>query len=521
MIRRLVHVKKIGWSVMSVLCCLLMSCSQSNKKGLSGQTVLRIGGLQDLEPLNPILSVLGTASSLVSVVSDGLVKDFRGENLLAQSIESADAKVWKIKIRDNVYFHDGTLLKARDVLHSFNLVRTKSNRAIHRDHFNLIETIREVTPREIEVVLSEPCIPFRSYLSFGILPHHLFPLNEFNETSFLKNPVGTGPFRLVSYQGKMVRFERYDRYFQGIPKISAIEVLQYPTKEEAWMAFVQKHVDIVLDPFTDTEHLPRFSQSLIEQKVSPPYGYFLSLSVESFPLSDLQVRKAISFAINRKHLLTFAKNLNGPGPEWLLSSTRSKVIPFDVKEAQTILEKAGWKIYPKEVVRRNGKQRLSFELRYFSFDEISWRIARAISRDLFNVGIETRLVPGSIKDIFSHMNKKKAGAVISFYPPYSDPDRLRDYFHSSMLSEGYNLSHFSDKWVDKLLMNGRKETDPEQRMGIYQKVLERIQEQAPAIFLFWRHSIVPMDKCWKNVSILSGNFLGSVWKWHCIENHET
>jgi len=135
----------------------------------------------------------------VSLVAAGLVQDFRGENLLAQEIESPDSKIWRIKIRPNVRFHDGTVVMADDVLNSFELVRKAPADSALSDRFKEIRSIRKLSPLEVEVSLSETMPVFRKYLTFGILPAKLFPAANASPGDFLRHPVGAGPFRLVQY----------------------------------------------------------------------------------------------------------------------------------------------------------------------------------------------------------------------------------------------------------------------------------------------------------------------------------
>lgn len=479
--------------------------------------VLRIANPFGLQPINPVLTVLGFASAFVNIVSDGLVEDYKGDLLLAESIDSKDAKVWHVRIRPNLLFHDGSILTSTDVIHTINLAR-HSHLAVYEDRLGSIDSIREISPREIEITLSEPNTSFPRCLSFGILPARHFPSDHFNEESFVKDPVATGPYRLVHLDERVARFERFDQYFRGKPTVKMIEALRMSNKEEAWVSLTRNQVDLLLDMFTDAEALSMLSPDLVDHPVDPPYGYALALPYRSKIFSDRRIRQAVAYAIDRPRLLQLARSLKGPSPEWIRSALSiQSPTPFvhDFRLANHLLDTTGWKRRAGEQIRKKGEELLHLPLLYSSHDELSLRAAQSISRDLMDIGVDVAILPRSHDDIVKKKDRDYSSAVVYFYPPYMSADRLRDLFHSTRVTEGYNFSGFSNAEVDRLLDQAQAELSIDSETRNYSRVLDIVHTETPSLFLFWRPWSVPMHRCWKNVSFVSGNLLSSVWRWQC------
>ena len=110
---------------------------------------------------------------------------------------SADGLTWKIKLRSNVKWHDGTAFTADDVKFSLELINNTDFRARNRVGHNLVKDIKVVAPDEVHWRMEAPYSPYMSILSLTcMVPKHILEkVSDPNSSPFHNAPVGTGPFR--------------------------------------------------------------------------------------------------------------------------------------------------------------------------------------------------------------------------------------------------------------------------------------------------------------------------------------
>ena len=144
---------------------------------------------------------------------------------LAESFEeSADGLEYKFKLRQGVTFHNGDPLTAEDVKFSFDRLRAKDSGYSYGAQVESIASVDVVDPLTVSFKLSKRTGPFLTYMAFpgsSIVPKKLVESGH----DLNAKPVGTGPFKFVSYEPRSaIKFERNANYFQaGKPYFDAME----------------------------------------------------------------------------------------------------------------------------------------------------------------------------------------------------------------------------------------------------------------------------------------------------------
>src|SRR6266851_3333916 len=149
---------------------------------------------------------------------------------------SADGLTWKIKLRSDAKWHDGTAFTAEDVKFSLELINNPDFRARNRVGHNLIKDIKVDAPDEIHWRMEAPYSPYMSILSLTcMVPKHILEkVSDPNSSPFHNAPVGTGPFRWgervpgdhillnahAAYHGKGPYLERV--VFKYIPDLTVL-----------------------------------------------------------------------------------------------------------------------------------------------------------------------------------------------------------------------------------------------------------------------------------------------------------
>jgi peptide/nickel transport system substrate-binding protein len=276
-------------------------------------------------------------------------KDGTFKPWLAEAItEDAQAKTITIKVRKNVKFHDGTTLNAAAM--KWNLEQFAKNQRFAPDYKTLtsIDIVDDYTLR----------LNFSQWNSYFLST--LIGQNIMSPTSFEKNGlewcrthcVGTGPFKLVSYQRDVKKvFERFDDYWRGKPYLDSVEISIVPDPTVQVSMLLSGQADLINGvTYSNAEEFKNNPKYIVSQSVVNKGVTFLapnSINPNS-PFAKLEVRQAISYAIDKDKMLPaifkgFGSATNQLAHEgiWCYNPAVAGY-PYDPAKAKALLEKAGY-----------------------------------------------------------------------------------------------------------------------------------------------------------------------------------
>jgi len=205
--------------------------------------VLRFAENQDARSLNPMLATSALVGDLSMFLFSYAVRyDDKGDPVpdalseiptLENGDVSRDGLTLKYKLRPNILWHDGVPLTSKDLWFSWTCVMNRHNNVITTDGYKDIASIDYSDPHVAVIHMKKIYTPFLQQI-FGvngntvILPEHLLAkVNDekgsFNNAPYQSAPVGSGPFKFVSWQrGSTVRMEAFPGYFRGKPKLNEV-----------------------------------------------------------------------------------------------------------------------------------------------------------------------------------------------------------------------------------------------------------------------------------------------------------
>ncbi|BAU08402.1 extracellular solute-binding protein, family 5 [Fischerella sp. NIES-3754] len=136
-------------------------------------------------------------------------EDLELVNDLAQNYTiSSDRKIWTFKIREDVRFSDDQPLTAEDVAYTFN--QTKESGGLV--DLSALDKAVVKGNYEVELHLKQPRITFINQIAnLGIVPKHAHNKNYF------RNPIGSGPYRLVQWNPGEQIIAEANPYYYGTP----------------------------------------------------------------------------------------------------------------------------------------------------------------------------------------------------------------------------------------------------------------------------------------------------------------
>lgn len=389
--------------------------------------------------------------------------------------EMLDDVTYQFKIKEGVLFHNGEELKASDV--AFTLKRGCESAVLNY-------LFSEVNPDTIEIVddytvkfsLKNPSAPFLINLTCN--PAGIVSEKAVTEAgdNYSMNPVGTGPYKFVSWEkGTAIKLEAFEDYHGEPAKIKNVVIRPIPEGTNRTIELESGGADIACDiPTTDISRVEADENLNLDQIVAYSTT-FLGFNCQAEPLDDVRVRQAICYALDYEGITQsimqgYATPASTPVSSALLyHDETAKHIPYDPEKAKSLLAEAG---YPD-----------GFDLT-ITCDERKERvdIATIAQSQLAEVGINVTI---ESLEWAAFLNKAYAGETQCFVLGWSssvpDPDMVcYSVFHSSMIGNGNNnIAKIDDPKIDELLEKGRTNFDSETRKEAYSELYHYLNEVVP------------------------------------------
>lgn len=345
-----------------------------------------IGGL-DPARSGYIFSRLGVTETLITADAQGRPLP----SLASRWTVSPDGLVWRFDLQKGARFHDGSPVTAEAVAAS--LERSRKAPAILTN-----VPVSAIRAEEGAVIISTST-PFRSLPAF--LAHYstmILSQSSFGADGSVIGIIGTGPYRVASITPPLaIETERFDGWWGGRPAIARV-AYQAAGRGETRAAMAEGgQADIVylLAPET-VDRLKR--QPRLSVSVQPiPRVRTLKVNAASPYFSDVRVRQALSFAIDRQGIATAllrspqsaATQLFPPSlADW--HGQDLKPLTYDPAVAAQLLDEAGWKTGADGIRSRDGVS-FSVTLRTFSDRPELPPVATALQAQFRAVGIDMKV----------------------------------------------------------------------------------------------------------------------------------
>lgn len=469
-----------------------------------GTVTIPIGADPVMNPWHPnafVESIFVNRVLFASVTRPG--KDLQPAPDLATKWEAAaDGLSWTFTLRDNVKWSDGQPLTADDVAFTFNDIVLKPElAATNRGSFSAVKSVDAVNPTTVKFNLSRPFSALPSYLAYnaGILPRHAFTgqgdpfqLNSFNKGK----PVTSGPFKVETYtSGQSVVLTRNDDYYGGKPYLDKLvfKVVADANTQVAQALSGELSI-MILDNKAAVDRIKASNNLRVEPRQLVQY-YWLSLNQEDARFTDVKVRQAFEYAIDRKAIITAIERGYGtpansaivPAFKTYYDPSLESRYPFDPTKAKQLLGEAGWTAGADGILQKGGQP---FK---FTMDVGQRGVLQPtnelIQQNLKAVGIQADLNSMEWNAYIQKVvvNRDYAASVNWWVYP-NDPDVFA-YYHSSAAGKGFNIPGFKDPKLDELLTRVQTETDLAKRKQAVTELQTFMSDNLPYIFLWYPQEI--------------------------------
>lgn len=468
------------------------------------EQVLVVGTTVPTEDLEPAGKGQWWAMMVGMLVGEDLF-EFKSDTgelgpLLATSYAlSSDAKTITIELREDVKFHDGTPFNASCVKYCWE--RCMELAPPVSWYLTKVDNIEVLDTYTVQVELIEPDVTWVKNLAiyYGTVIYSPSAVETAGDEWAKTVWVGSGPFKFVSFtKGEQLVLERNDAYWGEKPKLDKIIVIWYGTSASLRMALEQGDIDMAyrqLAP-SDVQALEENPDVKVEKTTGLSYMTFLSFNMESEPLNNSLVRKAIAYAIDYDYLaedvlMDTAKRAYNLMPSWITPYYEPimEQVTRDIDKAKDFLAQAG---YPE-----GFETTISYSPGYHGAEKT---IVTAIQDMLKDIGITLHIEEVDVA--YLHEVTMETGEYDMFFnswaPDFPDPDNALFPIVASKDAGGLYATNYKNERLDELLIEGRATSDPEERQEIYSEVQQIIKDELPHVPLLAYYRIVAYRSYVKN-----------------------
>ncbi|MEH7419389.1 ABC transporter substrate-binding protein [Neobacillus drentensis] len=453
------------------------------------------------DSLDPARSGLAVAVRAFRTIFDSLVVQAPDNTikpwLAIEWTISDDGKSYTFKLRKDVKFQDGTPFNAEAVKYSFDRIldpKTQAKNAVALlKPYESSEVIDDYT---IKINLSTPSTAFLSNLSQAMLGIVSPTAAEKYGDQFGKHPVGTGPYKFVSWTDNADIVVENNKDYHWGPSI--VENTDAPYLDKITFKIIPEEAtrigSVQSGQVLAAETVP--PQNILSLKNDPKtqllqvntigLPYTLFFNQRKTPWNNVKARKAVQLAVDvdaivkTLYLNTYSRAWSPLSPGIFgYDESLEKNSKLDVKKANLLLDELGFIKGADGIREKDGKQ---LTLKYVDGTpnrEKRNDIAVMVQQQLKKIGIKVEI--NITKDIASVVQQKADYDLYGNSQVNSDPNALLAFYHSTTPEQEATVKRLgggSDPEIDQWLEAGTVETDLAKREEIYKKVQQKIIDQA-------------------------------------------
>ena len=396
---------------------------------------------------------------------------------------------WRIRLRKDARFHDGSPVTAADVIFTY-----KTLLASIRPHlFDQILRMEALSDDILKVTLKQDNPEFIAQIfDMEILPHKLDLSVQHG------HPIGSGPYRFEkNIGGHTVRLVAYDGYHGGRPKIDRAEFKFVPDFELSWSRLLAGRTDIAVRISPRNYRMMKYIRHKyrIGQTLSPFYWIMLFNTTDPL-FEDHRVRRALSLGIDRQEMVSsilhgYGSVATGPlGVDSPFSQRNGIPLPYAPLKGQELLETAGWQIDPESGIRyRNGKP-LAFTLLYPLENPVEARVARFIQYSLHELGVKVTIKAARHERIKTayYRNSQFQAVLNESNGAYHSGSPFISVWESGT-GKCSQPGCFKDRDLTRLVDAVIASNDDETTRDLFHKIESLMLDLSPAAFLFQKTDI--------------------------------
>jgi peptide/nickel transport system substrate-binding protein len=449
------------------------------------------------------------SETVIRNMFDGLVTRDTGSGVhleLAEEMNWLDDTTLQVKLRQGVKFHNGQEMTADDVVFTFERIITENAIEYPEPHTSPrkgliapLESVEKVDDYTVNLNFSGAWPPAMQLLVHQQIVPKAY-IEEVGTQGFIEKPIGTGPFMFVEGQlDDQIVLERFDDYWGGAPDLApvgpaCVERAIFRVVPEASTrvaALLAGEVDIIQGLPPELVETLDLTEGVEVKTAAGTQPQWLQLNVTDPLFADQNVRQALNYAVD-KDLIVDAiyggRAVPLPGPLSPFNDFVNKSLqpyPYDLAQAQSLLEEAGWSDSDGDGILDKDGQPFAFTI-----DTLEpWRpLAEGVAGMLREAGIDAGVRFWEYSVVRDQLLACERQAYLddwgdSAFDPVGHFEAKWATFTEGQPYGRGNFMCYSNPRVDELTKAGEVEADRAQRQAIYDEAQQIVYDEAPAVFL--------------------------------------
>jgi peptide/nickel transport system substrate-binding protein len=481
-----------------------------------GDATLRIGWIGKPDTLNPAYAFLTESYTVFDLVYSTMVTEGADGSYIGVLAKdwsvSDDGLTWTYTLKDGIKWHNGEAFTAAQMAWSINAIMLDPDGwAASANYTGGFAEVTAPDDKTVVIVTEYPIanMDYRISFLYAVYPPDFegftTPEDLQNFTNF--EAVGTGPFKINTFDKDtgVLLLDANQDYFDGGPKIDGVIFQTFDNTDAMIQALKVGDIDLVNEvpasAFVTVQGFEGVKATAINGR------YFNEVILNSADpnnnpaptgnpaLADPAVRLAIAYSMNKQDIVDIvAQGLATPGdtivPPTLgggfWHSPNVKEIPFDINEANRVLDEAGY-VLGADGVRAKGDLRLEFRLQFPSDSAVYPRIADMMA-DWFNQA-GMKATPEAVDPDSLVAATTPAGdydLVLWGWGPDPDPDFILSVMTTDQFVEGgWSDSGYHNPEYDQMYLDQQQIVDKVERQKVVWKMQEMVFNDRPYIVMYY------------------------------------
>ncbi len=439
------------------------------------------------DTINPIITKNKQVQDVTKLIFESLVNitsDGRVEPCLAKEWETTDNMTYIIKLKTGIKWSDGTYFSSNDVKFTIDrlLQDKEAKKAVYSNSVKHLKEVDIIDNTTLRIILSKK-IPFYEYfLTFPILSSSYYGEDNFWDTNKNDKPVTTGRFLISEHIGNKIILTKNLNWWniqEDNSVIDKVTINFYSSVAELYNAFRQGGIDLISTKNKDyKQYIGKIGYKVTE--IEGRDFSFLALNTNSDIFSDVDVRKAIKYAINKDEIVAKAY-----GSSYLKANfpllTSSYFIEdknensFDLGKMENKLKDAGWYFSKKQWKKTVNYKTKALELNLVVRKKSNrTKVAEYLKDKLGEQGILINIISASDDEYQNYLNNKNYDMILCEMTNPISPD-LTSYFGNG------NLANFNNDEAKKIINELNSITDKEEQKSRFKKLYEIYNNEVPYV----------------------------------------
>ncbi len=419
-----------------------------------------------------------------------ITADYKAEPCLAKEWAKQSDNSYLIKLRENVKWTEGQRFTAEDV--RFTIDRLKEISSIYSYNVQHVTSIDIIDDYTVKINLDGE-IPFYEYqLTFPILSKDYYENEDFVNTSKNSSPVGTGRYKIEDVQPSYLTLEKNESWWnkEKTLTIEKITVNLYSSIGELYNSFKIGNIDLIA---TTNDNLQEYIGTIgySSKELKGREHTFLALNMQNNFLARQEVRKAISYSIDKENIVSsifnnkcFTSSFPLDYGNWL-SQGQDASSGYNLEQAKQILVDNGWTYRSGSWQKTENykTQKLGLNLLVRASDSSKIAVAENIKQQLANQGIGINIVQATDEQYNNNINTKNYDIALCSMTLSPSPNI------DTYLGNG-NIAGYNNEEVTNIMNEAKNTTDENILKEKYARLAEIYKTDIPYISLYNNKYIV-------------------------------